>query len=194
MSLYTSTYLKQLSRDTLTSVKNRLFTESRDLTTGFDIFLSHSLLDKDEVEGIYIELRNKGYSVYVDWIVDPQLDRNNVTKETAERIRNRMRSSKSLILAISTNAALSKWIPWELGYVDGHTRQCSLLPVSREAVVPKTFNRSEYLLLYPYIKLADIDGKKEILVTESGSEYADLYDWVKKQTKPYYKYKNIDLL
>ncbi len=194
MSLYTSAYLKQLSASTTFSVKTKLFTESRAHLTEFDIFLSHSFLDKEEVEGIYIELRNKGYSVYVDWIVDPHLDRKNVTKATAELIRKRMKSSKSLLFAISDKAEISKWMPWELGFIDGNTNQCSIFPVSQDKVAPKTFRRSEYLLLYPYVKMAEIDSKKEILITESGNEYSGLGDWVRRQVKPNYKIKNIDLL
>lgn len=112
MPLYSSSYLKQLSANTRSSVKSRLFTESKNRVSGFDIFLSHSFLDKEEVEGIYLELTNKGFSVYVDWIVDPTLNRENVTKQSAELIRNRMKSSKSLLLALSTNTGFSKWIPW----------------------------------------------------------------------------------
>ena len=194
MPLYTSEYLKQLSRNTLSSVKNKLFSESRTHVIAFDIFLSHSFLDKEEVEGIYIELTNKGYSVYVDWIVDPHLDRSNVTRATAELIRKRMKSSKSLLFAISDKAEISKWIPWELGFVDGNTNQCSIFPVSKDKVAPKTFKRSEYLLLYPYVKMAEIDSKKEILITESGNQYSGLGDWVRRQAKPNYKIKNIDLL
>jgi hypothetical protein len=194
MSLYTSSYLKKLSADTFNTVKQRLFTESKQYVAGFDFFLSHSFLDKDEVEGIYLELSNKGYSVYVDWIVDPHFDRKNVAKETAELIRKRMKSSKSLLFAISDKAEMSKWIPWELGFVDGNTNQCAIFPVSKDNVAPKTFKRSEYLLLYPYVKMADIDIKRDIFVAESGNEYSNLSDWVKKQIKPNYKFKNIDLL
>jgi len=194
MALYTTSYLREVSGNKITSVKNKLFTESRNQVTGFDIFLSHSYLDQEIVEGIYFELTDKGYSVYVDWIVDPQLNRNNVTRQTAELIRGRMRSSKSLILAISTNADLSKWIPWELGYVDGHTQQCSLLPVYPGSNAPTTFSRSEYLLLYPYIKAAEMDNRKELFVTESGTEYAGLYDWVRRQSKPSRQFRNIEYL
>jgi hypothetical protein len=194
MSLYSSAYLKQLSAGTSSSVKTRLFTESRNLRTGFDVFLSHSFLDKDEVEGIYIELTSKGYSVYVDWIVDPQLNRNNVTKETAEYIRKRMKESKSLLLAISTNAQLSKWIPWELGFIDGLRSQCAVFPVSKDPFTPKTFQRHEYLLLYPYVKMADMDNRQDIFITESSNEYSNFNDWVKRQIKPSYKTRNIDSL
>lgn len=75
----------------------------------FDIFLSHSFLDKEVVKGLYNTLTEQGFSVYVDWIVDSDLNRSFVTKESAEKIRKRMDQSRSLLYAISTNAEMSKW-------------------------------------------------------------------------------------
>ena len=162
MPLYNSQYLKELA----TSIKgkrlifeakesartrNKLF-RSSDKFESFDIFLSHSFDDKEIVHGLYLELTAKGYKVYVDWIIDSHLDRSNVTKSSAELIRRRMKSSKSLLLAISANAAMSKWMPWELGYVDGNTNRCAIIPVSEEASSYRSFNRVEYLKLYPYIE------------------------------------------
>jgi hypothetical protein len=194
MSLYSSNYLRNLARNTITAVRDRYITESRNQTAQFDIFLSHSYLDREEVEGIYLELTSKGYGVYVDWIVDPQLSRTNVTKETAEKIRNRMRMSRSLLLAVSTNAQMSKWMPWELGYVDGRSGQCAIFPVSPEVNPPNILVRSEYLLLYPYVKLAEIDYRKDLYITESANNYTSMREFVKTQSKPSYKTKNIDLL
>lgn len=193
MSLYTSSYLKKLSSEKISSLKERLFSEGRS-NTYFDIFLSHSFLDKEEVEGIYIELTNLGFSVYVDWIIDPHLNRNNVTKQTAEHIRTRMKASKSLLLAISTNAAMSKWMPWELGYIDGKTNQCAIFPVSKELSAPKTFHRSEYLLLYPYIKKANISIREELFVMDSANMYVPFSGWLKRNAKPEYNYTNIEML
>jgi len=194
--LYTSSYLKQLSANKSSTIKNKLLTESHKVHTGFDIFLCHSYLDRDEVEGIYIELTNQGYSVYVDWIIDSQLDRKNVTRESAELIRSRLKISKSLLLAISTNAALSKWMPWELGYVDGRTNQCSIFPVSKDTNnIPTTFERAEYLQLYPYIKRAAIDNYTPgLYVTESAYSYVGFESWVRKSVKPSFNIKNIDVL
>ncbi len=194
MALYTSLYLKQLSANKSYTVRERILNESKKQHTGFDIFLSHSFLDKDEVEGIYIELTNQGFTVYVDWIIDPQLDRINVTKESAELVRSRMKISASLLLAMSANASMSKWIPWELGFIDGHTNQCAIFPVSKEQAAPSTFKRSEYLLLYPYIKKAAVDYSPEIFVTESSNYYTLFEKWVRRNAKPSYNYKNIDLL
>ncbi len=76
MGIFSSTYLK-----TLASTKQRIFEQKMfsiknvPVSTKFDIFLSHSFLDKAEVQGLYQELTDFGYSVYVDWVVDPHLDR-----------------------------------------------------------------------------------------------------------------------
>lgn len=197
MALYTSSYLKNLydTRSSFISDRQRLFTESVNEAKAFDIFLSHSFLDREEVYGIYIELTNQGYEVYVDWIVDPQLDRNNVTKASAELVRKRMKSSKSLLLAMSTNAQMSKWIPWELGFVDGHTSRCALFPVSKESGIVKSFKRTEYLLLYPYTKRAMINNfKEELFITESANQYVNLKDWSTRGANPVFNSRNIEVL
>lgn len=193
MALYTSTYLKNLARTNSLILENRIFSERKKLHTDFDIFLSHSFLDKEEVKGIYKELTDMGFSVYVDWIIDPDLDRSKVTKETAELIRKRMKMSKTLLLAVSENAALSKWMPWELGYVDGNTSRCALLPISQDNRHRTEFTRAEYLLLYPYVKQALINYSINTYITESGHTYVSLKDWV-KGTSPSYKSTNINQL
>jgi hypothetical protein len=63
MSLYSSSYLKNLASSRSTLSKTKLFSESRRIETGFDIFLSHSFLDKEEVEGLYLELTDFGFKV-----------------------------------------------------------------------------------------------------------------------------------
>ena len=168
--------------------------ESKKIHTGFDIFLSHSNLDRKLVEGIYLELTNKGFSVYVDWIIDPHLDRNNVTKETAEIIRNRMKSSLKLLLAMSTNVSLSKWIPWELGFVDGNTNNCALFPVAPGSTTPAVFHRSEYLLLYPYLKKATIGYSEDLYLTESAHSFVLADSWIRRGINPTFNSINIDSL
>jgi hypothetical protein len=158
----------------------------------FDIFLSHCYLDKTAVKGLYIELTRLGFSVYVDWIVDSHLDRNNVTKETAKIIQSRLKSSKSLLLATSENADLSKWMPWELGYVDGHTQLCALVPVTNLSITKRTFERREFLLLYPYIKRAQSTNSRERLwVVENATNYVVFEDWM-NNIRPFFRDINID--
>lgn len=183
MALYTSNYLKSVTRNRPLLESQRLFSSAKGKSS-FDIFLSHSFLDKDEVEGLFFELTDMGFSVYVDWIVDPHLDRSNVTKESATFIRNRMRSCRSLILAISDNATTSRWMPWELGYMDAHTSNCSILPVSRQATAPSSYKGTEYLSLYPFItQVNNIAGARRLWAVEDANKYIILNEWV-KGTKP----------
>lgn len=130
----------------------------------FDVFLSYNINDKDVVKGIYYVLKNMGFKVYVDFMVDPKLDRRSVTKETAECIQNRLKHSKSLIYAQSSNAAMSKWMPWELGVVDGNTSKCFIMPVQKGYEIINS--RQEYLLLYPVI---GINTSSELRVYDSES-------------------------
>lgn len=185
-SIYSSTYLKNLSRNKGFQVYQRRATESYTARSSYDIFLSHSYLDKEEVEGLYIELTEFGFSVYVDWIVDPHIDRNNVTKETATLIRNRMKSCKTLLLAISENSSISKWMPWELGYMDGKTEKCAIIPVSRETYPQSSYRGFEYLSLYPFIKkVPNSDDINKLWIIEGAKKYVVFDDWLKYNIQPY---------
>lgn len=179
MPLYTSSYLKNLSERKTIQFSRQILNESKKTHISFDIFLSHSFLDKDVVEGLYIELTLQGYSVYVDWIIDPHLDRENVTKTTAALIRNRLKSSKTLLLAISVNASISKWMPWELGYVDGNTNKCAIIPVSNSDNAPNSYVGYEYLKLYPFIKKMPTRGLGDkLFVIEEAKKYIIFSDWL----------------
>jgi len=190
MALYTSNYLKNLSQRTSLNESQRMFSESKSKTS-FDIFLCHSFLDKDEVKGLFIELTKMGFSVYVDWIVDPQLDRTNVTKESATIVRNRLHSSKSLLLAISVNASISKWMPWELGYVDGYTSNCAIIPVSRDTTPPSSYKGVEYLSLYPFIsRIEDTNNQMRLWTVEQADKFVLFENWV-RGTKPFSRNQRI---
>lgn len=193
MPLYTSDYLKKLSRRKTVLFSQEMINESKKVHTSFDIFLSHSYLDKEEVEGLYMELRSEGYSVYVDWIIDPQLNRTNVTKESAKLIQTRLKMSKTLLLAVSTNASLSKWMPWELGYVDGNTGKCAIIPVSKSSYnVPESFNGFEYLQLYPFIKKMPTTGLGEkLFVIEESRKYIIMDEWLRNGVNPMFQAINI---
>jgi len=182
MAIYTSEYLKGLASKSrfVFESQQKVFSERKlPENTEFDIFLSHSFLDKSEIQGLYQELTDFGFKVYVDWIVDPHLDRKNVTKTSAKLIQTRLKFSKSLLLAISTNAAMSKWMPWELGYVDGNTNKCAIFPVSNERNPPKYFKGTEYLLLYPFIKKVKTEnGIDKLWVIESEFGYSIFDTWI----------------
>jgi len=192
MTIFTSKYLRSLSSQTKTFSVNQSINESKRIDSNFDIFLSHSFLDKEDVEGLFIELTNFGFKVYVDWIIDPELDRKNVTEETAILIRNRMKSSKSLLLAVSENAQMSKWMPWELGYIDAKTNKCAIIPVSQSVTAPNSFKGSEYLVLYPFVKKVSSFGfKDELYVIEEAKIFTTFNEWFKFGKQPEIKTYNI---
>jgi hypothetical protein len=189
MALYTKRYLQEIA-DSVTLNESKHFSQRDMHPSTFDIFLCHSYLDKAVIKGLYVELIRQGLTVYVDWIVDPHLNRDNVTKDTAETVRKRLRSSHSLLLAFSTNSGLSKWVPWELGYVDGHRNNCAIVPVSDTD--QQSYKRSEYLLLYPQLlKPGDhVQRNASAYVAESGNTYVGLAGW-SKGSSPSYQYNNI---
>jgi hypothetical protein len=120
-------------------------------TDHFDIFLSHCLKDADAIAGVKTLLEEQGYKVYVDWIIDQQLDRGRVTPESADVLRRRMRSSDSMIFATSESSPDSKWMPWELGYFDG-LRQGRIAVLPLLASQGTDFRGQEYLGLYPVVE------------------------------------------
>lgn len=151
MAYYTEAHFRNY-RDHLNENQRAFSSSARsDLETKFDIFISYNIYDKTIIRGLYNELTELGYRVYVDFIIDRDLDRSNVTLETAQIIRQRLENSKSLVYAQSPTATMSKWMPWELGVVDGHTKQCAVLPILFHGF--EVYSKQEYLKLYPIIKL-----------------------------------------
>lgn len=130
----------------------------------FDIFLSHSKMDDRYVLGAKQILEEKGYSVYVDWIDDRQIDRSKVNKLTADYLRNRMRQCALMFYLHTQNASLSKWCPWELGFFDGHSRSQPRTFVFPLVYSGETFTGQEYLELYPVV---DIDNVGRVAVDRS---------------------------
>lgn len=81
MPTYTTTFLRESGALYLASrsfdrlIKEAMLKSAADIA-GFDIFLSHSSTDKNLIYGIYRELTETfNKDVYVDWLIDPQLDR-----------------------------------------------------------------------------------------------------------------------
>lgn len=123
--------------------------------TQYDLFISHSFKDKELVKGLYSLFEEAGYKVYVDWIEDPNLDRNSVNEKTAKIIKNRMMSCKALAYVSTVNTPSSKWCPWELGFGDGKLGKVCVLPVMKG-----TYKGQEYLGLYPYLEYSKTTSGK----------------------------------
>lgn len=157
-----------------------------DLKT-YDIFLSHSYLDARYIKLIRDDLVNMGYSVYVDWIEDKFLNRLEVTSETAEQLRIRMKQSKCLFYATTENYQKSSWMPWELGYFDALKGKVAILPVKSKPDRSEQYNGTEYLGLYSYVTITENKSEKECLwVNNNKDEYIIFDKWLEGK-KPYYR-------
>lgn len=193
MSFITKSDLKRFAYDNFAHGMNapslnesrRTFSTTR---TSYDIFLSHSYLDKAEVNVIKHLIESFNFSVYVDWIEDSHLDRNNVNRQTAQMLKKRMKKCKCLLFAISENSPESKWMPWELGFFDGYKNKAAILPITTST---DEFNAgSEYLELYPFIqKELDINGNEYLWVVDQQNTnlYSDLWNWIYSKGLPFHK-------
>lgn len=184
MSLISEEFLRGLTRERQVNLSKGLsapevLNESFNINKTYDIFLSHSYIDKEKIASVKYYLELLGLSVYIDWIDDKQLVRNMVTKETANRIKTRMKKCKSLIYVFSDNSNLSKWMPWELGYFDGIKGRIAVLPIARFSN-NNVYKGTEYLSIYPYITVDFIENTDDetLWIRENESKYIDIGNWL----------------
>jgi hypothetical protein len=162
---------------------------SRSIKSGgrYDIFLSHSFLDADDVLLLKEYLESLDLTVFVDWIESPELDRTEVTPETAAYLRSVIDRSSSLLYAISANASKSRWMPWELGYGDGVHGRVAIVPITDQQTASEAYTGQEYLGLYPYVTLTDDNrGVRKLWVNESASTYVNLKSWLNGAVPKYH--------
>ncbi len=146
----------------------------------FDIFLSHGYLDKKTILGLVGHLEDLGFYAYVDWINDPNLDRAEVTEETADLLRERMKKCKSLFFANSLTSGHSKWMPWECGYFDGINGRVAICPITEQPISGNKYEGQEYLGLYPYvIGGPNRAGIQSLWIAETSTKYVLFADWLK---------------
>lgn len=149
-----------------------------------DIFLSHSYMDQDLIKGIVDYLEGFGFSVYVDWIEDKQLDRTCVTAETAKTLRAKMGLSKSLLYAFTENATTSCWMPWELGYFDGKNGRAAVLPIKKTPSSADTYKGTEFVGIYPVVKPAMTISYGNVLHVFNGDKKCTLNEWINLKKDP----------
>jgi hypothetical protein len=171
------------------------------LDQAYDVFLSHSLRSDTALDMVRNDLVAGGHTVYVDKYEDPDLDPAEVSSETAERLRVRLRHCKSLVVAYTPRVHESRWVPWELGYADGYGLRVAVLPVENvddEAAAAQAMidvcDRQEFMGLYPYLsRTPDETGKQRLFVNNGEAWiYMTLRAWLSGTTK--FKYDRSWLL
>jgi hypothetical protein len=118
----------------------------------YDIFLSHAAADATAVDALAAEMETLELKVYVDRLDDTLPDRSKVTRETAERLRTRMRACRMLVLAVTQHSVNSRWIPWELGFFDSAAGEIFVLPLAE--AVREAGSGIEFLDLYTWLEPA----------------------------------------
>lgn len=164
--------------------ENKRITEIKKVPTGmkYDLFLSHSSLDKTLVLTLVKIFNDAGYSVYVDWINDKQLDRSAVSSSTANTLKLRLLESNGLSYIATQNTMTSKWCPWELGLADGmKSGRACILPILDNS--QSAYHGQEYLGIYPYLEYAKeaVSGKDNFWVYDNynSKKYVILSSWLR---------------
>jgi hypothetical protein len=128
-------------------------------------------MDREIVLGAKQLLEERNFTVYVDWIDDRDLGRDQVNPETAARLKLRMGQSNTLFYLHTPNAQRSRWMPWELGYFDALKGKVAIFPLVASEHSP--FDGQEYLGLYPYV---DLTGNS-IWINKGIGVYKSFADW-----------------
>lgn len=193
MPLISKTRLNRMVPNSIKSLSHALELLSQIRTKSFlsgkrfDIFLSHAFEDARDILMVYEALTLVGYDVFVDWIAEPDTDRAEVTKDTAEGLRDVMQRSKCLLFAASSNSGESKWMPWELGYSDGLHGKVAVLPITDDETDLETYIADQqYLGLYPYVTInGNSLGQAQLWVSDAIDTFVSLNDWLegKKPTR-----------
>lgn len=135
---------------------NEIYDSQVEMKKEFDIFISHSSKNREDILRLMQMLNGLGKTCYIDWVNDAdELKREYTCKETAEVIVNRLKQSKTMIYVYSNENAQSKWSPWELGYFYALGKPIYIYELE------ETKEKPQYLDLYP--KLISVEDKLWLL-------------------------------
>ena len=122
-----------------------------------DTFLSHSSKDAEFLPAVIDLLEKHGASVYCD-LGDKRMPAD-PNPNTANIIKDQIRSSQRLVLFVTENSKDSKWVPWELGIGDIALGQSdvALFPAAEKSH-SQIWAKQEYLGVYRHIVWGKLQG------------------------------------
>lgn len=83
----------------------------------YDVFLSHSSYDTQQLLSLKQKLNAEGLVVYIDWVNDKvMMDRKNQNEDTWTVLKLRMKESEKMLFVMTDNSLLSAWTPKEIDY------------------------------------------------------------------------------
>ncbi len=187
MNLLNESKLRQLAKAALKTRGLTNFSAGTEMIKGgraftstktYDVFLSHRTGDAEIVWGLKAAVEAEGLSCYVYWVENPAALTQPVTRDTADGLRTKMRACRSLVYADTSAATESKWMPWELGYVDGFRQRVAVFPVAKGSSTSTSYDGQEYLGLYPWIRESSTAGRLSVVDRITFLDF--LKGWVQK--------------
>ncbi len=140
----------------------------------YDVFLSHSSLNKELILKLKSILNSLNLNIYVDWINDQEgLKRELTDVNTAEVIIERLKLCKALIFIYSEDSMKSLWAPWEIGYFHALKRKVGVF--ISDSVDENTL--PAFINIYP--KLVIQGGN--IMIKEK-KELTEFREWIDKKS------------
>ena len=104
-------------KQTPTALLQVLYSHQHMLYQQYDVFLSHSSLDVNELLCLKRRFNKQGYVVYIDWINDRiMLNRENQDENTWPTLELRMRQSLKFVYVLTANSVLSESTQREVVY------------------------------------------------------------------------------
>lgn len=122
-------------------------------------------------------LTTQNLNIYIDW-KDASMPPD-VNRETANKIKDKIKSCDLFLILATMNALNSKWVPWEIGIADQCKAPTSIL------IIPVAFDNghyegNEYMQLYHHIEISD--NGTPIIPTGIGYGDIALNNWIKLVT------------
>jgi|TARA_B110000908_G_scaffold68192_1_gene82400 hypothetical protein len=122
------------------------------------VFLSHKHSDLEDLKGVMGAFEELGAKIYID-SMDNKMP-NETSGETAERIKDVIKTCKKFVLLATKDAIQSYWCNWELGIGDTHKFKdhIAILPMKENGEYDNQYIGNEYLQIYPSIEYRDGTG------------------------------------
>ena len=150
MSFLSESQMIEFNNRTTLDEYSQRFIKSMKEQSSVSIFLSHSHNDATIVSGLIKYLSTFEIDVYVDW-QDTSMP-STTNRETAQRIKEKIKELDLFWVLGTKKALLSKWVPWEIGVADViKSEQIYIIPINDYNGL---FYGNEYLQLYKRLEIA----------------------------------------
>ena len=108
----------------------------------YDVFLSHSSYDTQQLLSLKQKLNAEGLVVYIDWVNDKvMMDRRNQNEDTWNVLKLRMDESEKMLFVMTDNSLRSTWTPKEIDYFKSLNKE--ILVYQPEEITEKPFDSLE---------------------------------------------------